>query len=304
MLDFQKISFDLKPLIDKYFYSYGEGSCQHSFATEFCFNAKYGDVFCVKDDFLYIMRSNFNDEKYRAYLFPMGKYDDLDRVKDAVQNILSDAHENDRKVKFLSITENAKNILEKFYGDKFIIEDKRDLYEYIYKYETLAIMDGSHFKAKRNEIRKFFKTYDNIEIKNIDSKDVLNMKELYKHWVDEEMKRQSNQQLDFEEIALDTALEYYHELGLDGITVYCGNELIGFVFGVKLNEDSFDYMIEKANSEYRGIYKVLNNELAKRCCSNYKYLNFEEDLGEEGLRNSKMMYHPDVMLKKFSATEA
>ena len=129
------------------------------------------------------------------------------------------------------------------------------------------------------------------------------MKSLYKLWVDEDEKRQQNSQLAYEEIALDRALQNYEALALDGIAIYSGEELIGFVFGVKLNDKVFDYMIEKANSSYRGIYKVLNNELAKVCCSGFEFLNLEEDLGEEGLRNSKMMYHPDLMLKKYIAVE-
>jgi hypothetical protein len=202
------------------------------------------------------------------------------------------------------LIKNAKKILEDLYSDEFVIEDRRDLYEYLYKYETIAIMDGSYFKAKRNEIRKFFKTYENTEIKKITEEDVANIKKLHKLWVDASEERQKNKQLDFEEIALDRALQHYTELGLDGIVISCDGNPAGFVFGVKLNDEVFDFMIEKANTNYRGIYKVLNNELAKVCCSEYKFVNFEEDLGEEGLRNSKMMYHPDLLFKKFVAMEA
>ena len=303
MLDFQNISIDLKPTIDKYYYMYGEGSCQHSFATSFCFNEKYDDFFCVKNNFLYTLRNGLSDDRYRTYLFPIGDTNNLDEVKVAVENVLLDAKESGRKVKFQSVTEKAMSLLKELFGDRFIIEDQRDLYEYLYKYETLAIMEGSHFKSKRNEIRKFFSVYDNISIKRIDKNDIVSIENLYELWIDEDSERKHNTQLDYEKHALDRALQYYEVLGLDGISVYDGKEIIGFVFGVKLNDKVFDYMIEKANASYRGIYKVLNNELAKVCCSEYEFLNFEEDLGEEGLRNSKMMYHPDIMLKKYIVTE-
>ena len=204
---------------------------------------------------------------------------------------------------FQSITEKSQILLKELFNDKFTVEENRDLFEYLYKYETLAIMEGSHFKAKRNEIRKFFKTFENIKIKKIEKSDIDSIKILYKLWVDEDQKRQQSAQLAYEEIALDRALENYDKLGLYGIAIYSKQELIGFVFGVRLNDKVFDYMIEKANSNYGAIYKVLNNELAKNCCSNYELLNLEEDLGEEGLRNSKMMYHPDLLLKKYVARE-
>lgn len=303
MIDFVKIPLGSKEKVDSFFCRFGEGSCQHSFATGFCFDTKYDDHFCIKDDFLYTLRNGISYDTYRTYLFPMGDLNNIDGIKAAIENIISDAKSYNKKVKFQSISENAQNILKSLYGDKFAIEDRRDLYEYMYKYETIAIMEGSHFKAKRNEIRKFFKDYENIVVKIIDKADVTNIKNLYKLWVDADEGRQSNTQLDYEEIALDRALEHYDELGLDGIVIYCSDELIGFVFGVKLNDEVFDFMIEKANAKYGAIYKVLNNELAKICCSNFKYVNFEEDLGEEGLRNSKLMYHPDILFKKFVAVE-
>lgn len=303
MLHFEKYLIDSKIQIAQYFHDFGEGSCQHSFATSFCFDSKYDDYFCVKDNYLYTLRNGLSNDKYRTYLFPMGDIKDKNGLKNAIDNIILDAHNYSKKVMFQSITENAQEILKEIYGDGFTIEERRDLYEYLYKYETLAAMEGSHFKAKRNEIRKFFKTFENINIKKIDKNDIDNIKSLYKLWVDEEEKRQQNSQLAFEEVALDRALENYEMLGLDGISIYNDKELIGFVFGVKLNDKVFDYMIEKANSSYRGIYKVLNNELAKVCCSGFDLLNLEEDLGEEGLRNSKMMYHPDLLLKKYIAVE-
>ena len=112
MLDFEQISFNLKDTVDKYYSKYGEGSCQHSFTTSFCFNSKYDDRFCEKDSYLYILRNGLRNDTYRTYLFPMGEKGDKDLVKSAIETVVEDAHSHNKKVMFNSITESSKNIIE------------------------------------------------------------------------------------------------------------------------------------------------------------------------------------------------
>ena len=60
--------------------------------------------------------------------------------------------------------------------------------------------------------------------------------------------------------------------------------------------------IEKAKSEIRGAYPVICNEFLKACAFGLEYVNREEDLGIEGLRRSKLSYHPEFLLEKYTVT--
>ena len=98
MLNFENISFGLRDLINSYYFKFGESSCQHSFASSFCLYSKYKDMFFEDDGVLYVNRSGLNDDVYRVYLFPMCDRNDVDKVKIAVENIISDAKYYNKKV--------------------------------------------------------------------------------------------------------------------------------------------------------------------------------------------------------------
>lgn len=302
MLEFKSLGFEYKNTINKYYNKFGERSCQHSFATSFCLKNKYNDLFAHCDDTLYIVRDGISDSTYRTYLFPMCDRNNLKRVETAVNNILIDSHSYNKKVRFLTITEQCKLCIEELFQDLFVIESCRDLYEYIYDTEKIAKLSGSMYQSKRNIINKLYKTYKDIIVKQIDNTDFNAIKLFYKKWQDY-YGRADGISLNNEIKEFDIAINNYYELELVGIAIYINNELAGFNFGSIISSDTYDGMIQKGNLQFEGIYELLNRETAKLFLSRAKYMNFEEDLGVIGLRNSKQMYHPEYLLKKFIAKE-
>ena len=69
-----------------------------------------------------------------------------------------------------------------------------------------------------------------------------------------------------------------------------------------LNSDTLDVNIEKAFPEIQGAYPMINQQFVLNECQNFKYVNREEDVGDEGLRKAKLSYVPDILLEKYTAT--
>jgi hypothetical protein len=76
------------------------------------------------------------------------------------------------------------------------------------------------------------------------------------------------------------------------------------VVSISVGEIVYDTLfihIEKADTDYHGAYQMIVNEYAKNISTpETKYINREEDVGREGLRISKMSYHPLRLLEKYT----
>ncbi|MBQ6569899.1 MAG: DUF2156 domain-containing protein, partial [Clostridia bacterium] len=77
---------------------------------------------------------------------------------------------------------------------------------------------------------------------------------------------------------------------------------VAFCLGERQRSDTFITHYEKALPEYEGAYALINREFAKNTVGNFKYINREEDTGQEGLRKAKLSYHPAILLEKYFVT--
>ena len=308
MLNFQPLSLGLKALADSYTFRYGEGSCQHSFVSSWCLRQKYGDEFCEHDGFLYTLRSKKCTSNERVYLFPHGSRENTEAVQRAVQNVIDDAHGNNSRVSFETVTQSAKELILNLFPGKFETAGSRDLSEYIYEAESLLTLSGRHLKNKRNSFNAFCREYDGrFLVTKILPEHIGMIREFQGEWLDEKLVRENNPlhelQLKQENDGVQCALDDFFELGLSGIVIFIDEELKGYMYGSPLSSDCFDTISGKGSPDVPNISTVLKRELVRLCCEGFKFVNFEEDLGIEGLRTMKTEYMPVRMIDKFTVKE-
>jgi hypothetical protein len=98
----------------------------------------------------------------------------------------------------------------------------------------------------------------------------------------------------------------YEALGFYGGLLYQNGAPVAFTAGTRLDPATIDVHFEKALPGVEGAYTMINREFVRMISDEIpeiEYFNREEDMGLEGLRRSKMSYHPDVLLMKYTATE-
>ena len=279
---------------------YGENSCQHSFVSMYSLQEKYGDTLCCKDGFVYVLRKHLCRGSERVYLFPIGGGD----KKNAVEVLMEDAHLHGTRMVFSTVTQGGKEFIEKEFPGRFLFSEYRDYAEYLYSTAKIATLPGEKLKNKRNEINRFYRDYGSqIEINPISHNDFHDILDFEDRWLTQNSQNHDKDNLLREARVIRLQLQHYHELHLSGIVIRRKGVVCGYGYGTPLSNNCYDALIEKGDRNIPYIYRILFQESVRCCAMNYEYVNREEDVGVIGLRESKMAYHPELILKKYKVTE-
>ena len=181
-----------------------------------------------------------------------------------------------------------------FPADKFVITSDESESDYIYLTENMASFKGKQYLRHRNHLKQFISSYlssdEPISINNLPA-----AMSILRQWQDDSKLASDN--TDFDQCS--EALQKISALALWGTIYYIDKEPSGIIIGEALNTDTFCLHFAKASKRYHGIYEFMFNDTAKKLQSQYKYLNFEEDMGNKNLRRTKDSYGPELLLKKY-----
>lgn len=290
MLNFQAVTINDKDIIDNFFRTSTFRNCDFSFSNIYCWKHKYRTTYTINSGFLFLRF--YAGGKKAGYMFPLGKGD----LRVALDILIKDAEERNEPFRMYALTMDMFNHIQLAYPGKFMFQSQRSWSEYIYKSEDLIHLKGKKFQPKRNHINKFKRTYkyDYLPI----TRDIIpECLELYRKWCLENGGC-NDDSLAEENITTQTAFEYYEQLKLQGGALRVNGEIVAYSYGQQLTNDTFGVHAEKALYEIDGAFSMINQQFAEHECFGYEYINREEDLGLESLRQAKLSYHPIILLDK------
>jgi hypothetical protein len=169
--------------------------------------------------------------------------------------------------------------------------------DYVYTTKDLITLAGRRYDAKRNHISKFEKQWM-WEYRPINDELVHHCQELADKWCIQRNCADSPT-LAAEQRAVREFFDNYQALGVRGGVIMLDGKVAAFAAGERLNRDTFVVHLEKADPAIGELYAVINREFNRRECAQFKYVNREQDLGEDNLRKAKQSYRPVMMVKKF-----
>ena len=170
--------------------------------------------------------------------------------------------------------------------------------DYVYLRESLENLTGKKLAAKRNHINAFEREHPDWHTEAITQENMSAVRAFHELWSNS---REIDENLEEELDAAELLLNNYFELGLQGLVLYARAEIVAYSFGEPITEETYCVHVEKALSDVRGAYPLINREFVRTYCRDYKYINREDDSGEKGLRKAKMSYCPCMIVHKYEA---
>ena len=228
-----------------------------------------------------------------SFLYPCGKGD----KKAAIEELIEISRFEGKELSMYSLSEKSVKELNELFPDRFEIIPTRNFFDYIYTSEDLCELKGRKYHAKRNHI-SYFKNNFNWNYERITPDNIKDCIEMNKKW---EAINDDSVGLDDELNAINRAFDKYFELGFTGGLIRRDGEVVAYTFGEPITDEVFCTHVEKAFSDVRGAYPIINQQFCENELMSYKYVNREDDTGDDGLRQAKLSYNPTILLKKFDA---
>ncbi|MBR0262147.1 MAG: DUF2156 domain-containing protein [Selenomonadaceae bacterium] len=288
-------------MFDKFF---GARYCEHSgytFTNFFMWRKMRNYRRAIEDDVLYIFSGN--EETFAAWQ-PIGAQDEM---QDAITKILRVAEENfgDKKFMFVVVEKIFAEELERYPHAKFNITPERDNFDYVYLAQDLINLSGRKFHRKKNHLNAFKKEYPDAKYLPITEEIIPKCREELNVWAEiHKRANPDNAFIEYEQAAIHEIFDHFDDFNLKGGAILIDNKVAAFTFGERLNSDTAVIHVEKADPTIRGSYAAINQNFVEHEWSDMIYINREEDMGVDGLRQAKESYRPIKLIEKFNATLA
>jgi hypothetical protein len=177
-------------------------------------------------------------------------------------------------------------------------ETQRSEWEYVYSLGDLVDLPGNRFHKKKNLLNQFLKSAD------------WSFEPLGPETIHEAMSMQADwctwrncagsEGLAAENEAISRTLADWDALpGLTGGLIRVKGQIAAYTVAEAITGDTLVIHFEKGNPEIKGIYQAVNQLFLQRMGAGFEWVNREQDMGDEGLRQAKLSYNPARFVEKF-----
>lgn len=200
--------------------------------------------------------------------------------------------------RFERVPEILADLWRGIFGERAQVVETREHWDYVYSVPDLVELKGNKFHKKKNLLNQFLKTslHDFKTMGPDCVEEALQLQDSWCMWRDCE----SSETLVAENTAIYRVLQSWDRIpDLIGGSLSVDGKMVAYAVAEPLDADTLVVHFEKGASDVKGVYQAINNLFLARCGLGFAWVNREQDLGDEGLRQAKMSYNPSHFMKKY-----
>lgn len=176
------------------------------------------------------------------------------------------------------------------------LTENRDSADYVYLAEKLKTFAGKKLQKKRNHLNAFYRDYaGRWSYETLDEHNVAECEAFLRQWHAED----PDAFLQQERRGVFRILKLLGTIPYRGGLIRIDGQVKAFAIGSWLSPRMCQENIEKADDEIRGLYQVILKEWLTHEFNEAEYVNREDDMGHENIRQAKLAYHPEFLIAKY-----
>lgn len=293
MLQFKELTYSAIPEILPYLPLSGSRSCDYTIGGIYMWIDFFKYHYCIFHDTLFLKGVMEDNTSRMAFSLPLGSLP-LSRSVDLLRRYCD---KNGYRLEFSAIPEEQIGAFRELKPVEITTLDHWA--DYLYDAESMATFSGKKLSKKRNHVNKFMSLYPDAVCEPVTDGNLDAVKrcfaEICSVTADSAMAGYERRQVWH---VLDNLASYDFE----SLCLKVGNEVAAFTFGEVINDTLHDH-IEKALRRYDGSGETVFSKFVAQTRLKYPdvaYVNREDDAGDDGLRQSKLSYHPAFLLQKYN----
>lgn len=288
MLNFKKITLEDIPVLKSYFEAYPNRQCDRTAGAIAMWRDVYYNYYAITQGT--IILSSKPDGEY-SFSYPIGE-----NPEKATKELEAFCKEFSIPMRFFGVSPEEKNKLLSLYPESEF-SSNRDRFDYLYDKTAILTLIGKKYSTQRNHINKFKKLYSDWNFEKITPENIPEIIEFTKRFTfnSSEKDEEAGKEL---ELCCEV-LENYDAFGMFGGALRIDGKIAGYSIGEIIGDTLFCH-IEKADISYHGAYQMVTNQFLRMYAESdeIRFVNREDDCGDEGLRKSKLSYNPVELIEK------
>jgi hypothetical protein len=285
-LDFEPIKIDSAEDYQRHLQLTPQVASDYSFANIWGWAREYGLEWAFSDGLVWLRQN----QPQPVYWAPLGPWEEVDWA-----GIFG---RHDFAAGFKRVPEVLADLWRDRSGAHLRIEEDRANWDYIYAVDELVALSGNRFHKKKNLLNQFKKQndyrFESFSAAMIEQ--ALALQDDWCTWRDCE----DSEVLSAENRAIQRVFINWDKFPkLLGGAILVEDIIVAYTIAEPLDDETVVIHFEKGCPAHKGIYQAINQMFLESLGERYRFVNREQDLGDEGLRKAKLSYHPVAFNKKY-----